>query len=87
VKRGATFTTLDLFETAKVVEALSVQIDRIDAALKCGAFAKAKRIEARCQVNGLTALRDRLNKRCVPAIESLRREAQAPAQEEQPDAR
>jgi hypothetical protein len=32
VKRGTRFVTLDLFETAKVVEALGVQIDRIDAA-------------------------------------------------------
>lgn len=87
MKRGGTFVTLDLFETAKVVAALDVQIDQIDAGLKCGAFAKSKRIEARCQVNGLIALRNRLNKRCAPAIASLRREAQAPAQEEQSDAR
>jgi len=87
VKRGSTFTTLDLFETAKVVEALDVLIEQLDTALKCGAFANSRRIEVRCQVNGLIALRDRLNKRCVPAIESLRREAQAPAQEEQTDAR
>jgi len=87
VKRGATFTTLDLFETAKVVEALDVQIGQIDADLKCGAFAKAKRIEVRCHVNGLIALRDRLSKRCAPAIASLRQDAQAPARKEQSDAR
>lgn|GEM_PF-6109703 len=87
MRRGATFTTLDLFETAKVVEALSIQIDQIDAGLKCGAFAKSRRIEARCQVNMLIALRDRLNKRCVPAIASLRREVQADAQEGQADGR
>lgn len=87
MKRGTRFVTLDLFETAKVVEALGVQIDRIDAALKAGAFTKGKRLEVRCQLNGLVALCDRLSKRCVPAIESLRREAQAPAQEGKADAR
>jgi len=82
MKRGSTFVTLDLFETAKVAEALSVQIAVIDRALKAGAYPKATRIEVLCQVNGLVALRDRLDKRCTPAIERLRMEARAPVQEQ-----
>lgn len=75
MKRGSTFVTLDLFETAKVVAALGVQIEQLDAGLRCGAFARAKRAEVRCWVNGLVALRDRLNRRCAPAIDKLREDA------------
>lgn len=73
--RGRVFTTLDLFETQAVIYALDAQIKVLE--FQASRIGKAERLEYSYMVARQRALRDRLNKRFVPAFKKLTDAAQS----------
>lgn len=67
--RGHTFTTLDLFETQAVIDALDDQIKWLE--VRMDRLPKTQRLEFSYFVARKKALRDRLNKRFAPAYAKL----------------
>lgn len=67
--RGPTFTTLDLFETQAVIDALDDQIKWLE--VRSDSMPKAQRLEFSYFLARKKALRDRLNNRFAPAFKKL----------------